>query len=160
MAIHPWWKRNRKVNTLFFNTNQNLVIRFIETCYIYPLHTKLYQILNVFIYLQKVDKYMKNAKDLITSQDPNDIVSALSLLNSTLSISPHHELALELKARSLLYLRRFEDVAVLLHDYIPSLRIDNEDVSSVVVASSELSSLRPLLPSGSPSHDSSFKCFS
>ncbi|KAG7652830.1 Tetratricopeptide-like helical domain superfamily [Arabidopsis suecica] len=120
MAIHPWWKRNRK----------------------------------------KVDKYMKNAKDLITSQDPNDIVSALSLLNSTLSISPHHELALELKARSLLYLRRFKDVAVLLHNYIPSLRIDNEDVSSVFAASSELSSLMLLLPSGSPSHDSSFKCFS
>ncbi|CAE5956355.1 unnamed protein product [Arabidopsis arenosa] len=120
MAIHPWWKRNRK----------------------------------------KVDKYMKNAKDLITSQDPNDVVSALSLLNSTLSISPNHELALELKARSLLYLRRFKDVAVLLHDYIPSLRTDNEDVSSVVVASSELSSLRLLLLSDSPSHDSSFKCFS
>jgi len=115
--------------------------------------TKLYLI-------QKVDKYMKNAKDLITSQDPNDIVSALSLLNSTLSISPHHELALELKARSLLYLRRFKDVAVLLHNYIPSLRIDNEDVSSVFAASSELSSLMLLLPSGSPSHDSSFKCFS
>ncbi|XP_010481139.1 PREDICTED: uncharacterized protein LOC104759976 [Camelina sativa] len=108
---------------------------------------------------KKVDKYMKEAKSLLTSQDPNDILSALSLLNSTFSLSPRHELALELKARSLLYLRRFKDVADLLHDYIPSLRIDGEDSSSsVVVDSSELSSLRLLLPSH---HDSSsFKCFS
>ncbi|XP_010474676.1 PREDICTED: uncharacterized protein LOC104754236 [Camelina sativa] len=110
---------------------------------------------------KKVDKYMKEAKSLLTSQDPNDVVSALNLLNSTLSLSPRHELALELKARSLLYLRRFKDVAVLLQDYIPSLRIDNEDSSSsVVVSSSELSqsSLRLLLPSH---HDlSSFKCLS
>ncbi|XP_010457248.1 PREDICTED: uncharacterized protein LOC104738746 [Camelina sativa] len=107
---------------------------------------------------KKVDKYMKEAKSLLTSQDPNDVVSALSLLNSTLSLSPRHELALELKARSLLYLLRFKDVADLLHDYIPSLRIDREDFSSsVVVSSSESSSLRLLLPS----HDSSsFKCFS
>ncbi|VVA89741.1 unnamed protein product [Arabis nemorensis] len=62
---------------------------------------------------KRVDKYMKNVKSLITSQDPNDVVSALNLLNSTLSLSPRHELALELKARSLLYLRRFKEIADL-----------------------------------------------
>lgn len=114
----------------------------------------------LFNFLQKVDKYLKDAKRLITSQDPNDVVSAVSLLNSALSFSPRHELALELKARSILYLRRFKDVADLLRDYIPSLRIGSEDCS-VVVASSEFSSPMLLLPSESPSHDDSpFKCLS
>ncbi|XP_006307197.2 uncharacterized protein LOC17897971 [Capsella rubella] len=109
---------------------------------------------------KKVDKYMKNAKSLLTSQDPNDVVGALSHLNSALSLSPRHELALELKARSLLYLRRFKDVADLLHDYIPTLGTDIEDISSLLVAgSSELSSLRLLPPNHSPGHDE-FKCFS
>ncbi|XP_010429191.1 PREDICTED: uncharacterized protein LOC104713698 isoform X3 [Camelina sativa] len=74
-----------------------------------------------------VDKYMKEARNLIASQDPNDVKSALDLLESALSVSPRYELALELKARSLLYLRRFKDVADMLHDYIPSLKLAAED---------------------------------
>ncbi|KAH0890659.1 hypothetical protein HID58_053088 [Brassica napus] len=111
-----------------------------------------------------VDKYMKEAKNLIASKDPNDVESALSLLESALSVSPRYELALELKARSLLYLRRFKDVADMLYDYIPSLKFSGEDSG---IGSSELSSTHSSRESVNllndlPSHggDSSFKCFS
>ncbi|KAL0845794.1 hypothetical protein Bca101_019040 [Brassica carinata] len=112
-----------------------------------------------------VDKYMKEAKNLIASKDPNDVESALNLLDSALSVSPRYELALELKARSLLYLRRFKDVADMLHDYIPSLKFSGEDSG---IGSSELSSTHSSRESANllnelPSHgggDSSFKCFS
>ncbi|KAG7614839.1 putative DnaJ domain, tetratricopeptide-like helical domain superfamily [Arabidopsis thaliana] len=113
-----------------------------------------------------VDKYMKEAKSLIASQDPNDVKSALNLLESALSVSPRYELALELKARSLLYLRRYKDVADMLQDYIPSLKLAAGEDSGI--GSSELSfthssreSVKLLndLPSHHH-HDSSFKCFS
>ncbi|KAJ4905478.1 Heat shock protein DnaJ with tetratricopeptide repeat [Raphanus sativus] len=111
-----------------------------------------------------VDKYMKEAKNLIATKDPNDVESALNLLDSALSVSPRYELALELKARSLLYLRRFKDVADMLHDYIPSLKFSGEDSG---IGSSELSSTHSSRESTNllnelPSHggDSSFKCFS
>ncbi|CAH8379108.1 unnamed protein product [Eruca vesicaria subsp. sativa] len=111
-----------------------------------------------------VDKYMKEAKNLIASQDPNDVASALDLLESVLYFSPRYELALELKARSLLYLRRFKDVADMLHDYIPSLKFSGEDSG---IGSSELSYTNSSRESVNllndlPSHggDSSFKCFS
>ncbi|CAN6861273.1 unnamed protein product [Brassica oleracea] len=109
-----------------------------------------------------VDKYVKEAKNLIASQDPNDVESALNLLDSALSVSPRYELALELKARSLLYLRRFKDVADMLHDYIPSLKFSGEDSGIGSSESSrELVSLLNELPShGGESGDSSFKCFS
>ncbi|MCI28041.1 hypothetical protein A2U01_0049241, partial [Trifolium medium] len=45
--------------------------------------------------------------------------------------SPSSAQALELKARSLLYLRRFKDVANVLQDYIPSLKMTNGDSSSI-----------------------------
>lgn len=105
---------------------------------------------------------MKEARNLIASQDPNDVKSALTLLESALSVSPRYELALELKARSLLYLRRFKDVADMLQDYIPSLKLAGEDPG---IGSSELSSTHSSresvkLLNDLPSHDSSFKCFS
>ncbi|KAJ0265100.1 Uncharacterized protein HA466_0014560 [Hirschfeldia incana] len=106
-----------------------------------------------------VDKYMKEAKNLIASQDPDDVESALNLLESALSVSPRYELALELKARSLLYLRRFKDVADMLQDYIPSLKFSGEDSG---IGSSESSRESVSLLNELPSHDgdSSFKCFS
>lgn len=107
-----------------------------------------------------VDKYMKEAKYLIASQDPNDVESALNLLESALSVSPRYELALELKARSLLYLRRFKDVADMLHDYIPSLKFSGEDSG---IGSSESFRESVSLLDELPSHgggDSSFRCFS
>ncbi|KAF2535502.1 hypothetical protein F2Q68_00018599 [Brassica cretica] len=109
-----------------------------------------------------VDKYMKEAKNLIASQDPNDVESALNLLDSALSVSPRYELALELKARSLLYLRRFKDVADMLHDYIPSLKFSGEDsgIGSSESFRESVSLLNELPSHGGESGDSSFKCFS
>ncbi|GMI85824.1 hypothetical protein like AT2G47440 [Hibiscus trionum] len=109
-----------------------------------------------------VDKYIKDARCLISTQEPNDISSALVLVDAALALSPRFEIALELKARSLLYLRRFRDVADMLQDYIPSLKISSDDSSSV---SSDNSSQVKLLPSSNSSFDSpaphpSFKCFS
>ncbi|KAK4781030.1 hypothetical protein SAY87_017136 [Trapa incisa] len=123
-------------------------------------------------------KYIREARHLMATQDPSDLSSALSLLDSALAYSPHLELALELRARCLLQLRRFRDVADMLQDYIPSLRFGNggtansgnDDSGSV---SSDNSSLQQasrervkLLPSSSSSSmeegepEQSFKCFS
>ncbi|XWS46569.1 hypothetical protein CRYUN_Cryun14cG0079100 [Craigia yunnanensis] len=115
-----------------------------------------------------VDKYIKDARCLIASQEQNEIASALNLLDAALALSPRFEIALELKARSLLYLRRFKDVADMLQDYIPSLKMSSEDSGSVSsdYSSQQLSRERvKLLPSNnsssdSPCRDPSFKCFS
>ncbi|KAE8703583.1 hypothetical protein F3Y22_tig00110467pilonHSYRG00092 [Hibiscus syriacus] len=110
-----------------------------------------------------VDKHIKDARSLIATQDQNEIVSALNLLDAALALSPRFEIALELKARSLLHLRRFREVADMLQDYIPSLKMSSDDSGSV---SSDNSSQRvKLLPSDnsssdSPGRDPSFKCFS
>ncbi|KAK8718148.1 hypothetical protein V6N13_045393 [Hibiscus sabdariffa] len=115
-----------------------------------------------------VDKYIKEARSLIATQDQNEIVSALNLLDAALALSPRFEIALELKARSLLYLRRFREVADMLQDYIPSLKVSCDDSVSVSSdnSSQHLSRERvKLLPSNnsssdSPGRDPSFKCFS
>ncbi|XP_009616156.1 uncharacterized protein [Nicotiana tomentosiformis] len=120
-----------------------------------------------------VDKYIKDAKLLIATQEPNEIASAVNLLDAALSLSPRFELALELKTRSLLYLRRFKDVAGMLQDYIPSLKLPADETSSTSStsssgssdnSSSQLSRERvKLLSSGSDSpgrDETSFKCFS
>lgn len=103
---------------------------------------------------------MKDARSLIATHEESEIGSALNLLDAALAISPRLDQALELKARSLLFLRRFKEVANMLQDYIPSLKIANEDSASfssdnsregvkLLSSSSELSS-----------RDQSFKCFS
>lgn len=111
-----------------------------------------------------VEKYIKDARILIATQEQSEILSALNLLDAALAISPRLDQALELRARSLLYLRRFKDVADMLQDYIPSLRMTNEDPSSgSSSSSSDSSSSREgvkLLSSDSPVRDQSFKCFS
>ncbi|KAE8669484.1 putative beta-D-xylosidase 2-like [Hibiscus syriacus] len=110
-----------------------------------------------------VDKHIKDARSLMATQDKNEIVSALSLLDAALALSPRFEIAVELKARALLHLRRFREVADMLQDYIPSLKMSSDESASV---SSENSSQRvKLLPSDdsssdSPGRDPSFKCFS
>ncbi|OIT38106.1 PREDICTED: uncharacterized protein LOC109239869 isoform X2 [Nicotiana attenuata] len=115
-----------------------------------------------------VDKYIKDAKLLIATQEPSEIASAVNLLDAALSLSPRFELALELKARSLLYLRRFKDVAAMLQDYIPSLKLPADETSSTSSTSSSGSSDNSsshlsrervkLLSSGRD--ETSFKCFS
>ncbi|KAG2290657.1 hypothetical protein Bca52824_050261 [Brassica carinata] len=114
-----------------------------------------------------VDKYIKDAKTLMASEELNDVTSAVHLLDAALSMSPRLETALELKARSLLFLRRFKEVADMLQDYIPSLKLTaNEEEASPPSSegSSSSSSSRDgvkLLPDASlPGRESSFKCFS
>lgn len=112
-----------------------------------------------------MDKYIKDARGLIATHEQNEIASAVSLLDAALALSPRLEQAMELKARSLLYLRRFKDVADMLQDYIPSLKMASDDSGSDI-SSQQLSRERvKLLSSGSSSSDSegrdpSFKCFS
>ncbi|TMW85786.1 hypothetical protein EJD97_022494 [Solanum chilense] len=122
--------------------------------------------------VQIVDKYIKDAKFLIATQEPNEIASAVNLLDAALALLPRFELALELKARSLLYLRRFKDVADMLQDYIPSLKMPVDETSSSSTSSSgssdnsstQFSRERMKLlssGSGSPGRDEpGFKCFS
>ncbi|KAM1101943.1 hypothetical protein ACFX2B_008151 [Malus domestica] len=120
-----------------------------------------------------VEKYMKDARSLIATNEHSEIASAVGLLDAALSITPRLEEALELKARSLLYLRRFKEVADMLQDYIPSLKMATDDASSCSSGGSDTSS-QPLsrervklLSSNSgnsssrwPERDPSFKCFS
>ncbi|KAJ8748262.1 hypothetical protein K2173_000834 [Erythroxylum novogranatense] len=112
-----------------------------------------------------VDKYVKDARNLIATQEQSEIASALNILDAALALSPRFEVALELKARSLLYLRRFRDVADMLQDYIPSLKMAEDESGSVSSdnSSQQLSRERvKLLPSddSSSGRDRSFKCFS
>ncbi|KAI4349727.1 hypothetical protein L6164_010287 [Bauhinia variegata] len=111
-----------------------------------------------------VEKYIKDARSLIATQEQSEIASALNLLDAALAISPRLEQALELKARSLLYLRRFKEVADMLQDYIPSLKMANEDSGSFSSDNFSLQHSREgvklLSSSESHSRDQSFKCFS
>ena len=151
-----WWLRNKKVCVLLL-----LLLQFSDKSQTNLMDTVFVQCFLSF-FNQIVDKYMKEAKNLIASKDPNDVESALSLLESALSVSPRYELALELKARSLLYLRRFKDVADMLHDYIPSLKFSGEDsgIGSSESSRESVSLLNELPSHGGESGDSSFKCFS
>ncbi|KAL6179620.1 hypothetical protein ACLB2K_051133 [Fragaria x ananassa] len=114
-----------------------------------------------------VDKYIRDARSLIASHEHSEIAYAVGLLDAALEISPRFDLALELKARSLLFLGRFKDVADMLQDYIPSLKIAIEDSSGSADSSTQnLSRERVKLlnssnsSSDSPCQDPSFKCFS
>ncbi|GMN52326.1 hypothetical protein TIFTF001_021466 [Ficus carica] len=115
-----------------------------------------------------VDKYIKDARNLIATQEQSEIALALNLLDAALALSPRLEQALELKARSLLYLRRFKDVADMLQDYIPSLKMASDDSTGSENSSQQLSRERVKLLSTSSNSSSesedrdhpSFKCFS
>ncbi|KAF2602935.1 hypothetical protein F2Q70_00024235 [Brassica cretica] len=114
-----------------------------------------------------VDKYIKDAKTLMASEELNDVTSAVHLLDAALSMSPRLETALELKARSLLFLRRFKEVADMLQDYIPSLKLTaNEEEASPPSSEGSSSSsssrdgVKLLTDAFLPGRESSFKCFS
>ncbi|OEL27845.1 hypothetical protein BAE44_0011135 [Dichanthelium oligosanthes] len=72
------------------------------------------------------DRYVGEARAALAAaaQDTEDgddaVVAALGLVNLALEMSPRAEAALELRARALLALRRYRDVADMLHHYIPS----------------------------------------
>nr|XP_043636305.1 uncharacterized protein LOC122607404 [Erigeron canadensis] len=119
-----------------------------------------------------VDMYVKDARSLIASQEQNNIATAISLLDAALALSPRYELAMELKATSLLSLKRYKEVANMLQDYIPSHKMSSCDDTSSSSSSSSSSdnNMQPLarervklLSSGanSPSRfEQPFKCFS
>ncbi|CAA7399875.1 unnamed protein product [Spirodela intermedia] len=92
-------------------------------------------------------KYVEDSRALMATGELSNASSALSLLESALALHPLSEAALELKARCLLRLRRFRDVAELLRDHIPSFQASSQ-------ASKSSSST-------SPSPDTSkIRCFS
>ncbi|ESQ43821.1 hypothetical protein EUTSA_v10005872mg [Eutrema salsugineum] len=119
-----------------------------------------------FTHKKLVDKYIKDATSLMASEDQTAAASAIHILDAALSISPSLEIALELKARALLFLRRFKDVANMLQDYIPSLKLAVNDEDRSVLSDGSYSSSssaqlsRKLLSPGRDSSSTSFKCFS
>ena len=107
----------------------------------------------------------------MASEDQNDAASAIHILDAALTISPRSEIALELKARALLFLRRYKDVANMLQDYIPSLKLAAKDEEGSVSSdgsyssSSSSSSSQLSMKLLSPNRDSSssstpFTCLS
>ena len=62
-------------------------------------------------------------------------MAALGLVDAALELSPRMEAALELRARALLALRRYREVAEMLRDYIPSCGGDTSSTSSSAAAS-------------------------
>ncbi|XP_010544976.1 PREDICTED: uncharacterized protein LOC104817463 [Tarenaya hassleriana] len=117
-----------------------------------------------FSHRKLVEKYIKDARALIASEDHDNVASAVHLLDAALAFSPRLETALELKARSLLFLRRFKDVADMLQGYIPSINDDDSAASSDRSSSSSSGHLSRdrvlLLPDAPHGRDPSFKCFS
>nr|CAD1828546.1 unnamed protein product [Ananas comosus var. bracteatus] len=69
-----------------------------------------------------VDRYLREARALIARRDASDVAAAVGLLDAALAVAPRLEAALELRARSLLALRRYRDVAEMLEEYMPSYR--------------------------------------
>ncbi|XP_072997205.1 uncharacterized protein [Typha latifolia] len=111
-----------------------------------------------------INKYIRESRALISMQEPPNVASALGFLDAALAISPRHEGALELKARSLLFLRRFREVADMLQDYIPSYKAGGgrDDDSFTSLGSSDLSSRVELLSKEREGNDGgcSSRCFS
>ncbi|XP_057782198.1 uncharacterized protein LOC131000345 [Salvia miltiorrhiza] len=115
-----------------------------------------------------VDRYVREARMLIATQEQSEIAAALGLLEAAVALAPRMEVALELKARCLMHLRRFKEVADMLQDYIPSLKMVASDDSSSSASSdnssTQLSRERvKLLSSGGDSlsgDEPAFKCFS
>ncbi|KAM0822319.1 hypothetical protein ACQ4PT_071571 [Festuca glaucescens] len=90
-----------------------------------------------------IDRYLRDARSILAAAPESgggDAVAALGLVDAALDLSPRMEAALELRARALLALRRYREVAEMLRDYIPSCgkSCSGEDTSSS--SSSSLSS--------------------
>ncbi|WVZ67149.1 hypothetical protein U9M48_016270 [Paspalum notatum var. saurae] len=110
-----------------------------------------------------IDRYVDAARAALaaaagdTADDGDDAAAAeaaLGLVSAALEMSPRAEAALELRARALLALRRYRDVAEMLRDYIPSCcaksSCSGDDASSSSSSSSAGSSRADLL---SPDRD-------
>lgn len=115
-----------------------------------------------------VERYVREAKMLIATQEQSEIAAALGLLEAALALAPRMEVTLELKARCLLHLRRFKEVADLLQDYIPNLKMaasdDTSSCGSSDNSSTQLSRERVKLLSSEGDSlsgtEPAFKCFS
>ncbi|KAG6408308.1 hypothetical protein SASPL_131313 [Salvia splendens] len=111
-----------------------------------------------------VERYVREAKMLIATQEQSEIAAALRLLDAALAVAPRMEVALELKVRSLLCLCRFKEVADMLQDYIPSLKIvfseDASTTGSSDNSSTQLSKERHTLLSSGGASEPSCTCFS
>ncbi|XP_047962300.1 uncharacterized protein LOC125207123 [Salvia hispanica] len=111
-----------------------------------------------------VERYVREARMLIATQEQSEIAAALRLLDAALAVAPRMEVALELKARSLLCLRRFKEVADMLQDYIPSLKmVISEDASTTGSSdnsSTQLSRERVTLLSSGGASEPACTCFS
>lgn len=116
--------------------------------------------------MQMVERYVREARMLIATQEQSEIATALRLLEAALAMAPRMEVALELKARTLLHLRRFNEVADMLQDYIPSLKMIASDDAAWTTGSSDYSSTHlsrervTLLSSGNGGNEPACKCFS
>ncbi|EPS61606.1 hypothetical protein M569_13189, partial [Genlisea aurea] len=104
-----------------------------------------------------VERHVREARILMG----RDVAAAMGLLDAALIAAPRMEMAIEMKARCLLSLRRYREVAEMLYESVPSFRMDESGSSS---SSSENSSTRErvkLLPGGGEDAGGSvFKCFS
>ncbi|XP_065041349.1 uncharacterized protein LOC135675009 [Musa acuminata AAA Group] len=113
-----------------------------------------------------VRKYLRDARSLVATRELPKVSTAVGLLDAALVVSPLHEAALELKARSLLFLRRFREVADMLQDYIPSCKMaaaaaDNDSSTSLGSAVSAPLNRELLSPGGEGSGGGLFfRCFS
>ncbi|XP_051142063.1 uncharacterized protein LOC127258995 [Andrographis paniculata] len=111
-----------------------------------------------------VDRCVREAKMLIATQEQRDIAAALGLLETAIAVAPRVEVVLELKARCLLNLRRFKEVADMLQDYIPSLKMaiadDMASSGSSDNSSNQLSREQVKLLSARGTDEPAFKCFS
>ncbi|GJN31237.1 hypothetical protein PR202_gb19607 [Eleusine coracana subsp. coracana] len=96
-----------------------------------------------------IDKYLREARAILAAAPEaggGDAVAALGLVDAALELSPRMEAALELRARALLSLRRYKEVAEMLRDYIPSC---GKSCAGDDASSSSSSSTACLLSSGS-----------
>jgi hypothetical protein len=101
-----------------------MILFALSFLFYYATHVSIMQCVSPF---QVVERYLREARALVSTHNKSDAFAALNLIESALSISPRFEAALELKARSLLILRRYKDIADLLQDYIPSCYKSEED---------------------------------
>jgi hypothetical protein len=104
---------------------------------------------SVLFFGQVIDKYLREARAILAAAPESgggDAVAALGLVDAALELSPRMEAALELRARALLALRRYREVAEMLRDYIPSC---GKACSGDDTSSTSSSAAASLLSSGS-----------
>ncbi|KAI5057402.1 hypothetical protein GOP47_0027417 [Adiantum capillus-veneris] len=82
-----------------------------------------------FTTVQLAEKNFRYAKELISTGKREDFQGALLHLDTALELHPNLEKALELKARVLLYLKRFKEVVELLHEFLPGEKLAEEHVN-------------------------------